>query len=198
MARYMRWLGEARGRRFDSYDDLWAWSVDDLEGFWGSVWEHLGVIAHRPYARVLERSLSGNRVEGARWFTGAELNYAEHALRRRDDHPAVVFTNEAGASATLTYAELAQRTAEAAAGLRRIGVGKGDAVVGYLPNVPEAVVAALAAASIGAVWSCCPPEFGAPSVIDRFAQLEPKVLLGVDGYTYAGRRFDATAGLREV
>ena len=203
MARYMRWLGEARGRRFDSYDDLWRWSVDDLDGFWGSVWEYLGVMAHRPYDRVLERSASksrgeGNSVEGARWFAGAELNYAEHALRRRDGHTAVVFTNEAGASATLTYAELAERTAEAAAGLRRIGVGRGDAVVGYLPNVPEAVVAALAAASIGAVWSCCPPEFGAPSVIERFAQLEPKVLLGVDGYTYAGRRFDATAGLREV
>ena len=198
LARYTRWLGEAGGRRFGSYDDLWQWSVDDLEGFWSSVWEYFGVIAHRPYDRVLGRSPSGGRVEGARWFAGAELNYAEHCLRRRDDHPAVVFTNEAGATASLTYAELAERTAEAAAGLRRLGVGRGDAVVGYLPNVPEAVVAAMAAASIGAVWSSCPPEFGARSVIERFAQLEPRVLIGVDGYTYGGRRFDAMSALRDV
>ena len=197
MARYIRWLAEARGLRFGSYDELWLWSVADLDGFWSSVWEHLGVTAHRPYDRVLERP-AGGRVEGARWFVGAELNYAEHCLRRRDDHAAIVFTNEAGTTARLTYGELVERTAEVAAGLRRLGVTKGDAVVGCMPNVPETVVAALAAASIGAVWSSCSPDFGAQAVVERFVQLDPKVLLGVDGYRYNGRAFDASASLAEV
>jgi acetoacetyl-CoA synthetase len=195
---YMRWLAETRGKRFADYDDLWRWSVDDLEGFWGSLWEYFEVIAHRPYTHVLAPSVTGNRVEGARWFQGAELNYAEHCLRRRDDHPAIIAAHESGSMTTITYAELSERTAEIAAGLRALGVGKGDSVVAFLPNNVEAVAATLAAASIGAAWSSCPPEFGTPSVIDRFQQLGPKVLLAVDGYTYNGKRFESLEAVARI
>ena len=193
LARYMRWLGETAGRRFDGYDELWRWSVDDLEGFWTSLWDYFHVIAHAPHDRVLAPSPSGNRVEGARWFTGATLNYAEHCLQRRDGHTAVQYAHESGASGSLTYAELHERVARAAAGLRALGVGRGDSVVAVLPNAPEAVIAMLAAASIGAAWSSCPPEFGAGIVVDRFSQLDPKVLFAVDGFTYNGKPFDSTA-----
>ena len=198
LARYMRWLAETRGLHFGSYDALWQWSVSDLEGFWGSVWDYFHVGAHRPYTDVLVRSSSGARVEGARWFAGSEVNYAEHCLARRDDHPAVVSTRESGATTILTYAELWERTAEVAAGLRRLGVGKGDGVVAYMPNIPETVIASMAAASIGAVWSSCPPEFGARSVVERFGQLRPKVLLAVDGYAYGGKEFDVMDAVGDV
>jgi len=195
---YMHWLAETHGKRFATYDDLWRWSVDDLEGFWGSLWEYFEIIAHWPYTQVLAPSLAGNRVEGARWFQGAKLNYAEHCLRRRDDHPAIIAAHESGSMTTITYAELWERTAEIAAGLRALGVGKGDSVVAFLPNNVEAVAATLAAASIGAAWSSCPPEFGTPSVIDRFQQLGPKVLLAVDGYTYNGKRFESLEAVARI
>ncbi|MEE8518132.1 MAG: AMP-binding protein, partial [Dehalococcoidia bacterium] len=183
ITRFMRWLDSTKGRGFRSYDELWRWSVEDLEGFWGALWDYFQIKAHKPYTQVVAPSPSGNRVEGARWFTGAELNYAEHCLTRRDDHPALVFGHESGTLRTVSYAELWEMTAQAAAGLRRLGVRKGDSVVAFMPNVPEAVAAMLAAASIGAAWSSCPPEFGVSSVIERFHQLEPSVLIGVDGYT---------------
>jgi acetoacetyl-CoA synthetase len=135
---------------------------------------------------------------GARWFPGATLNHAELSLRRRDDHPALLYGNETGELGTISYAELGRRVAAAAAGLRRLGVAKGDRVVAYLPNVPETVIALLAAASIGAVWSSCAPEFGVSSVVDRFAQIEPKVLVAVDGYRYNGRWHDRRDALEEI
>src|ERR687895_1765062 len=132
------------------------------------------------------------------WFPEANLNHAELSLRRRDDHPALVFGNEAGALGTISYAELGRRVAAAAAGLRRLGVAKGDRVVAYLPNVPETVIAMLATASIGAVWSSCAPEFGVSSVVDRFAQIEPKVLVAVDRYRYNGSWQDRRDALAEI
>src|SRR4029453_12612719 len=143
-------------------------------------------------------ALAERRMPGARWFPGVELNYAEVALRRRDQHPALVFGGEDGTVGMITYAELHQQVAAAAAGLRRLGVGRGDRVVAYLPNVPQTVVAFLATACLGAVWSSCAPEFGVSSVVDRFQQIEPAVLLAVEGYRYNGRVHDRRDALAEI
>jgi acetoacetyl-CoA synthetase len=197
MRRYMRWLGEKKGLSFEDYGDLWQWSVTDLEGFWESLWEYFAIRSSKPYSEVL----SGRRMPGARWFPGAELNYAEHVFREaRPDEPAVVHASELRPPGAIGWRELRERVASLAAGLRSLGVGRGDRVVAYLPNIPEAMVAFLATASIGAIWSSCSPDFGASSVIDRFAQIEPKVLFTVDGYRYGGRdydRLDTVARLQE-
>jgi acetoacetyl-CoA synthetase len=193
LTRYLHWLGDRRGLRLASYDELWRWSVDDLDGFWTSIWEFFEVGGPTPRPALAER-----RMPGARWFPGATLNHAELSLRRHDDHPALVYGNEAGELGTIGYAELGRRVAAAAAGLRRLGVAKGDRVVAYLPNVPETVVAMLAVASIGAIWSSCAPEFGVSSVVDRFAQIEPKVLVAVDGYRYGGAWHDRRDALVEI
>ena len=188
LGRYLRWLAE-KGRSFPSYDALWRWSVEDLDGFWGSLWEFFEVRGTRLDARVL----ASREMPGAEWFPGARLNYAAHALRRRDDHPALIFRSERSGLDVLTmvsHRELADRVAAARAGLERLGVSSGDRVVAYLPNIPETVIAFLATASLGAIWSSCSPDFGTRAVVDRFAQIEPKVLLAVDGYRYGGRDFD--------
>jgi acetoacetyl-CoA synthetase len=181
MKRYMRWLD----RGFETYDDLWRWSVEDLDGFWGSLWEFFEVDSD--YERVL-----GDRgMPGAEWFPGARLNYAEHAFRgKRDDAVAIVHASEVREQAEMTWGELREQVAGIAAGLRDLGVGPGDRVAAYIPNIPEAIAAFYAVASIGAVWSSCSPDFGARSVIDRFAQIEPKAFIAVDGYRYNGRDFD--------
>jgi acetoacetyl-CoA synthetase len=186
---YLDWLRDEKGRDFPDYAALWEWSVTDLEGFWETVWEYGGVKAAKPYSAVLgEREMPGTE-----WFIGAELNYAEHAfLRARGDEAAIVSQSEIRALQELSWNELHSRTAALAAGLRELGVGRGDRVVAYMPNVPEAMVAFLACASLGAVWSSCSPDFGAGSVVDRFAQIEPKVLLAVDGYRYGGKDYDRT------
>jgi len=192
---YRRWLADTRGLRFADYEALWRWSVTDLEAFWRSIWEFFKVTeGPAPSPAIAERVMPG-----ARWFPGARLNYAELALRRRDDHPAVIGGSEDGQVRTVSYAELARSVAAVAAGLRRLGVRRGDRVVAYLPNAPETVIAFLATASIGAIWSSCAPEFGISSVVDRFQQIEPKVLLAVEGYRYDGRwhdRREAVAAIR--
>jgi acetoacetyl-CoA synthetase len=196
IARYMRWLGKNRGLTFDDYDGLWRWSVDETEAFWASIWDYFEIKAHSPY----ERALGGRGIQGAQWFEGARLNYAEHALTRRDHHPALIAHSEARPPVTISHFELATQVAELAAGLRRMGVKKGDRVAALMPNTPEAIVGFLATASIGAVWSSCAPEFGVRSVIDRFRQIGPVILLTVDGYVYGGKRFDLSdtvATLRE-
>jgi acetoacetyl-CoA synthetase len=169
------------------YHDLWRWSVTDLEGFWSAVWDFFEIRASAPYERVLGR----REMPGAQWFPGARLSYAEHFFRGRDDDAvAIRHASELRGLDQWTWGELHDQTARLAAGLRRLGVGPGDRVAAYLPNIPETIAAFLACASIGAVWSSAAPEFGARSVIDRFAQIEPKVLLAVDGYRYGGRDFD--------
>ena len=191
---YMGWLRDMHGLDFPSYDALWHWSVTDLEGFWASVWDFFGVKSHKPYSQVL-----GQRtMPGAQWFPGAQLNYTEHALSRNDDHTAIEFRNEGGDVRTLTYAELHRQVASVAAKLRELGVAKNDRVAAYLPNIPEAVVAFLATASIGAVWSSCSPDFGAHNVIDRFQQIEPTVFITVDGYRYNGKVFDRMDASTEI
>jgi acetoacetyl-CoA synthetase len=177
------------------YDELWRWSVSDLEGFWAAVWDFFDVRASQPYERVLGR----REMPGAQWFPGARLSYAEHFFRARaDDAVAIRHAAELRELSELTWGELRDQTARIATGLRRLGVGPGDRVAAYMPNIPETIAAFLASASIGAVWSSAAPEFGARSVIDRFAQIEPKVLLGVDGYRYGGRDFDRAAVVQEI
>jgi acetoacetyl-CoA synthetase len=169
------------------YEDLWRWSVEEIEEFWAAVWDFFDVQASTPYERVLAR----REMPGAQWFPGARLSYAEHLFRGRDDDAvAIHHAGELRELSHWTWGELREQTARIATGLRRLGVGPGDRVAAYMPNIPEAIAAFAACASIGATWSSCSPDFGARSVVDRFAQIEPKVLLAVDGYRYGGKDFD--------
>ena len=195
---YLSWLARERGLAFEGYDELLRWSIDDLGGFWSSVWEHFDVRSITDPGPALADA----RMPGARWFPDARLNWAEHCLRlaqREGDQIVVVARSQTRERVTLTADELRDAVARARAGLVRLGVGPGDRVAAYLPNVPEAVVALLATASLGAVWSSCAPEFGVRSVVDRFSQIEPKVLLTIDGYRYGDRdvdRVDEVAAIR--
>jgi acetoacetyl-CoA synthetase len=195
VSRYLKWLEDEKGHSFDDYGELWEWSVTDLEGFWASMWEFCEVEASRPYEKVLAK----REMPGAEWFTGAELNYAEHVFRNaRTDEPALVHKAELRPLDQTSWVELREKVGAVAAGLKGMGVERGDRVVAYLSNVPEAVVAFLACASLGAVWSSCSPDFGVGSVTDRFAQIEPKVLFAVDGYRYGGKDFDRTEAVAKI
>jgi acetoacetyl-CoA synthetase len=187
VAEFCRWLARERGLSFAGYDALWRWSVEDLEDFWAAVWQFFAVPASIPPEAVLD----DRAMPGARWFRGARLNYAEAVLERAPaDRPALVAVTEDGEPWPISRAELRGRVGALAAGLRELGVGPGDRVAAYLPNTPEAVVALLATASIGAVWTACSPDFGLRSVIDRLGQVEPMVLVAVDGYRWGGREHD--------
>ncbi len=189
MASYMRWLNARRQRDqrppLDSYDALWRFSVDELEAFWGSLWDYFE-LGPRTFSRVLEHPA----MPGARWFSGARLNYTSRLLEQRRDGVAVIHHDETGRRGELTYGELLRRVAGCRAALRELGVVRGDRVVGYVTNGPEALIAFLATASLGAIWSSCPPEFGVESVLDRFTQISPKVLFACAGYVYGGKPFD--------
>ena len=202
ITRYTRWLASNGGPDLastgdiPSYDSLWRWSVDDLAAFWSSIWEFFDVLGSRASGPVL----TGQMPEVS-WFSGSTVNYARNALRWAATEPhkcAVIYSSEAGREGRLSYGELAGEVARVRAGLRRLGVGIGDRVAAYLPNSPEALIAMLATASLGAIWTSCSPDFGAHSVIDRFAQISPKVLLGVDGYAYGGKRFDRRGELAAI
>ena len=193
---FVRFLEARDGLRFDHWNALWQWSVDDLDGFWSAIWEHFGVESETPYDSVLaDRSMPG-----ARWFEGARINYARHLLAdpSRGDEVAVVAYSQTRDRVELTFGELRHQVAQARAGLAGLGVGPGDRVAAYLPNIPEALVAFLATASLGAIWSSCAPEFGARSVVDRFAQVEPKVLLVVAGYRFGAKDVDRAAEVTEI
>ncbi|MBL8383977.1 MAG: acetoacetate--CoA ligase [Burkholderiales bacterium] len=192
---YMAWLKRTRGLEFADYHALWQWSVDELEAFWQSIWEYYGIKASTPYRQVLRERTMPRTV----WFEGARLNYAEHALRHAvDERAAIVFQSELSPYTEITWGELKRQVAALAATLRKLGVREGDRVVAYMPNIPQTVVALLATASIGAIWSSASPDMGHVSVIDRFRQIEPKVLLAVDGYRYGGRDFDRRDIVREI
>src|SRR5690348_8450754 len=195
ITRYQRWLASSRGVTTDDYESLWRWSVDDLEAFWGSLAEFFDVRFHTEPSAVL----GSDAMPGAEWFPRGTLNYAEHIFHGKDDDAlAVQFASESRALDSWTWGRLRAETGAVAGGLRACGVGPGDRVAAYLPNIPETVAAFLACASIGAVWSSAAPEFGARSVIDRFAQIEPKVLLAIDGYRYNGRDYDRSAAVEEI
>jgi len=194
---YLEGLARSGGPRFRTYDALWYWSVDEPGAFWRSIWEHFEVIAHaRPSG-----DLADARMPGATWFPGATLNYAEHALRLRGRAAGdivVIGRSQTRGPVDLTAAELRDQVARCRAGLQRLGVRRGDRVAAYLPNIPETIVAFLATASLGAIWSSCAPEFGTRAVIDRFGQIEPRVLLSIDGYRYGDRILDRSEALAEI
>ena len=195
LTHYMRWLEREKGLRFTENEELWRWSVDHLEDFWASLWEYFDIKASKPYTSVLTHPT----MPGAQWFSGAELNYAEHVFRNRTDrHPALISQSETRPLTELSWNDLARQVAAVAAALRAMGVQRGDRVVNYMPNIPETTVAFLATASLGAIWSSCAPEFGTQSVIDRFQQIEPKVLFAVDGYSYNGKQIDRRGILTEL
>ena len=196
ITRFMRWLA-GRGHDFGGYADLWQWSVTEPGSFWASVWDYFEVLGHRGPGPVL----TGEIMPDVQWFTGTTLNYARNALRTAwtdPDRTAIIFDSERTRAGRLTYAQLAHQVARVARGLRALGVRRGDRVAALLPNVPEAVIGLLATASIGAIWSSCSPDFGARSVIDRFAQIEPTVLIAGDGYWYGGKEFSRATMIDDV
>ena len=188
MTRYMNWLAEKRGEQFENYHPMWRWSVENREAFWESIWEFGNVRASTTYERVVENSDSFRDVK---WFSGARLNFSENLLRFRDDRPAIVFQGEGQPLRTLSTRDLYDRVAGIAKALRDSGITAGDRVVGFMPNLPETVIFMLAAVSIGAIWSSCSPDFGIKGVLDRFGQIEPRVLLTADGYFYNGKTFNS-------
>lgn len=200
MAHYLSWLHEKYNLNFTNYQALWRWSVTEIEAFWGSLWDYFGIIASTPYTTVL----SERTMPGAKWFVGAKLNYVENFFRhletpdREPSHPAILYQPETGPLITIPWPTLYQQTAKLAQALQALGVQAGDRVVAYLPNIPETIAAFLATASLGAIWSSCPPDFGERSVLDRFAQIEPKVLIAADGYHWNGQIFDRTAVIAQL
>ena len=192
---YLGWLERERGLRFSDYAALWRWSVDDLGAFWSSIVDYYEIPIRGDRSRVLGR----RTMPGAVWFEGAEINYAEAVFRQAStDRPALLFQSERHPLRSVSWVDLEASVASVAAGLRRLGVGRGDRVVAILPNIPEAAVAFLACAGLGAIWASCSPDFGMRSLIDRFAQVSPKVLIAVDGYTYGGKRFDRREVIDEI
>ncbi|SDQ68056.1 acetoacetate--CoA ligase [Arthrobacter crystallopoietes] len=203
---YLRWVRQHRGLRFGSYEDLQRWSVRDLDAFWSSIWDYFQIRDHGSY----ERALSDPRMPGARWFEGSLINYAENALLGvgrtapgprsggDDADTAIIGISQTRGQIELSFAELQDKVSRCRHALQQMGVGKGDRVVGYLPNIPEAAIAFLATASLGAIWAGCAPEFGAQGVIDRFAQIRPKVLFGVTGYTYGDKPVDRSAEFAQI
>ncbi len=194
---FMSWLGRTRGLVFANYDELWRWSVTDLAGFWGAVWEYFEILSDTPPTDVVANPV----MPGAQWFPGTRVNYAEHVLRApgiADDAPAVLAYSQSRPPITLTADELRDEVRRVRAGLRRLGVTAGDRVAAYAPNIPETYVLMLASASLGAVFSSCAPEFGTRSVVDRWRQIEPTVLLAVDGYQYGNKAVDRAAEVAEI
>lgn len=186
IGRFIEWLKDRGLGSFDSYDELWHWSVDDIAGFWAAVWDFYEVQSSAPYTEMLDSPA----MPGTKWLIGARLNYAEHILRHAGDEPAIIAHSQTRRPSSLTWNELADQVGRARAGLQALGVCVGDRVAAYLPNIPETVVAFLATASLGAVWTSCAPEFGVQAVLDRFGQIDPKVLLVIDGYRYGSRDID--------
>jgi acetoacetyl-CoA synthetase len=192
---FMHWLEHRHRLTLTGYPALYEWSITEPEAFWRAIWSFSGVLAERQGDVVLQ---DGAKMPGARWFPDARLNFAENLLRRRDEGMAIVFRGEDRVRRTLSYAELYAQVSRLAQALRARGVTAGDRVAGFMPNMPETVIAMLAATSIGAIWSSCSPDFGVRGVVDRFGQIEPKVLISADGYFYNGRVHDCLARLEEL
>lgn len=198
LTRFMSWLSQHRGLSFESYDDLWRWSVEDLDGFWACLWDYFEIIADRRFDRVR----SGSDMLSTRWFEGARTNYAEHILRHEQKAAstdiALFHTSERRPSSTTTWCQLGAAVRTLATRLRALGIKPGDRIVSYLPNVEETVIAMLATVAIGAVWSSAAPEFGVSTVIDRFGQINPKLIFVTDGYRFGGKDHDRRAEARQI
>ena len=195
MTRFINFVNQKHSLNLDGYHPLYDWSIDKREEFWAALWEFGEVISSKTWDKVLEDSPT---MIGAKWFIGARFNFAENLLRFRDDRPAIVFKGEGQPTVRMTFAQLYDEVARLAKSLRDMGVVKGDRVAGYLPNLPEAIVAMLAATSIGAIWSSCSPDFGIKGVLDRFGQIAPKVLFTADGYFYNGKSHDSVGRIGEI
>ena len=192
LKKYERWLNEQFGLGFSDYEQFWKWSNDHFEDFWESLWTYFDIISHSEYESVIDTP----NMPGAKWFNGATLNYAEHIFRMKsEERPALIFANEHGDRTKLSWKELENQVASVQAFLSEKGIKAGDRVAGYLPNTPETMICFLAVNSLGAVWSCCSPDFGVNTVIDRFSQIEPKLFFTCDGYQYGGK---PTHRLREA
>jgi len=195
LKKYEQWLEENFDLRFKDYEDLWKWSNDHFEDFWESLWKYFEIISHSEYEKVIDTY----EMPGANWFTGATLNYAEHIFRRKTKvRPALIFANESGEKKEISWDELETKVASVQAFLREKGLQKGDRVAGYLANTSETIICFLAVNSLGAVWSCCSPDFGINTVIDRFTQIQPKLFFSCDGYQYGGKRVNRLEEAKQI
>lgn len=192
--KFMRAVEARTGDAFEEYDDFWQWSVENIADFWSILWDEMGVVGEKG-TRIL---VDGDKMPGAEFFSDAQVNYAENMLKKRDDDVAIIFKAEQGKDVQLSYRQLYEQVSQWRQGLVDAGVGKGDRVVGYMPNMPETIIAMLATASLGAIWSSASPDFGEQGVIDRFGQVEPKVLVCVDGYYYNGKEIDCLEKVRAI
>ncbi len=188
MYRFMSFINSRYGKDFTEYDPLYEWSIENIRDFWASMWDFAEIIASRPYDQVID---DPGKMPGAAWFSGARLNFAENLLRYRDEKIALIFKGEAQDSIRMTYSELYDEVARVAKSLKEMGVKAGDRVGGFVPNMPEAIIAMLATTSMGAVWSSCSPDFGIKGVLDRFGQIKPKVLFTANGYSFKGKKIDS-------
>ena len=195
MTAFLQSVNQAHGKDFSDYDQLYEWSTNNIGAFWAQMWDFAEIIASKPYDQVID---DPEKMPGAKWFEGARLNFAENLLRFRNDSVALIFRGEDKVRRTLTYNELYKETAAVAASLKALGIQPGDRVVGYIPNMPESIIAMLAATSLGATWSSCSPDFGIKGVFDRFGQTKPRVLFTTDGYFFKGKtlnNMDKIAGI---
>ena len=195
MVRFMQTVNQRFGCSFRTYDELYRWSVENISDFWAVMWDFGEIRASATYQQVVDDL---TKMPGARWFTGAKLNFAENLLRYRDDRVALIFQGEEQAPIRMTYAELYGEVSQLAKSLRHAGVQPGDRVVGFMPNMPQAIIAMLAAVSIGATWSSCSPDFGIKGVLDRFGQIRPKILFTANGYRFKGKSIDSLARIADI
>ncbi len=194
LTRYIEWLNKEKNLKFIDYHDLWQWSVDNIECFWLSISEFFNI----EFDKFSDTVLEGHDMPEVKWFPNSSINYAKYILRIRNDNPAIISYSETRNKTVLTYKQLFEEVSRVSCGLKKLGVRKGDRVVAYLPNIPEAIIAFLATVSIGAIWSSCGPEFGVRSVIDRFKQINPKVLITVDGYVFGGKEYFKKNDIQDI
>ena len=195
MMDYMQLVNQKFGLSLKKYSQLYDWSIEKAEDFWGSFWEYSQIIHHSPYSQVVDDL---GKMPGAKWFDGATLNFAENLLCYRDDKIAILFQGEDGTQSSLTYKELHDQVSRLARSMREMGIVKNDRVAGFMPNIPETIITMLATASIGAIWSSCSPDFGIKGVLDRFQQIEPKLIFAADGYLYNGKTIDCLSKLKNI
>jgi acetoacetyl-CoA synthetase len=195
MFRFMNFINETDNQNFHEYAPLYKWSVENISEFWAAFWKFANIIHSKPYDQVVD---DATKMPGARWFSGAQLNFAENLLRYRDDQIALIFKGEAQASTRMTYARLYDEVARLARSLRDLGIQPGDRVVGFMPNMPESIIAMLAATSLGATWSSCSPDFGIKGVLDRFGQIKPRVLFTANGYYFKGKKLDSLERISNI
>jgi len=191
---YIIYLKKEYGLSIDNYHELYGWSVKDIEKFWESMWKYSGLIYSKSYDSILDE----RKMPGAKWFTGAIFNFAENLLKFNDEKVAIISSREDNADVTLTYSQLNELVAKCSDGLRKLGVKKDDRIAGFVTNIPETIIAMLAATSLGATWSSCSPDFGIQGVLDRFGQIKPKVLFAIESYQYNGKHIDCNTKIEEI